>query len=72
MAKHKPDKCIIYQRKDFKIELDTKNEIDWNDAIKDAKPVECVEMNANDYAYILIHLEQPVHQKELLEISVDT
>ena len=23
-AKHKPDKCIIYQRKDFKIELDGK------------------------------------------------
>jgi len=52
LAKHKVEKCIIYQRKDFKVDLD-KNEIDWNDAIKDAKPVECVEMNANDYAYIL-------------------
>jgi len=52
LAKHKVEKCIIYQRKDFKVDLD-KNEIDWNDAIKDSKPVECVEMNANDYAYIL-------------------
>ena len=52
MAKHKPEKCIIYQRKDFKVDLE-KNEIDWNDAVKDAKPVEGVEMNANDYAYIL-------------------
>ena len=52
LAKHKVEKCIIYQRKDFKVDLD-KNEMDWNDAIKDAKPVECVEMNANDYAYIL-------------------
>jgi len=52
LAKHKVEKCIIYQRKDFKVDLD-KNEIDWNDAIKDAKPVECIEMNANDYAYIL-------------------
>ncbi len=52
LAKHKPEKCIIYQRKDFKVNLD-KNEIDWNDAIKDAKPAECVEMKANDYAYIL-------------------
>jgi len=52
LAKHKIEKCIIYRRKDFKVDLD-KNEIDWNDAIKDAKPVECVEMNANDYAYIL-------------------
>ena len=52
LAKHKVEKCIIYQRKDFKADLD-ENDIDWNDAIKDAKPVECVEMNANDYAYIL-------------------
>ena len=52
LAKHKVEKCIIYQRKDFKADLD-KNDIDWNDAIKDAKPVDCVEMNANDYAYIL-------------------
>jgi len=52
LAKHKPEKCIIYQRKDFKVNLE-KNEIDWNDAIKNAKPVECIEMNANDYAYIL-------------------
>ena len=52
LAKHKVDRCIIYQRKDFKADLD-KNDIDWNDAIKDAKPIDCVEMNANDYAYIL-------------------
>ena len=52
LAKHKIEKCIIYQRKDFKADLDV-NDIDWNDAIKDAKPAECVEMNANDYAYIL-------------------
>jgi len=52
LAKHKVEKSIIYQRKDFKVDLD-KNEMDWNDAIKDVKPVECVEMNANDYAYIL-------------------
>ena len=52
LAKHKVEKCIIYQRKDFKADLD-KNDIDWDDAIKKAKSVECVEMNANDYAYIL-------------------
>ena len=37
LAKHKPEKCIIYQRKDFKVDLE-KNEIDWDDVIKDAKP----------------------------------
>ena len=35
LAKHKVEKCIIYQRKDFKADLD-KNDIDWNDAIKNA------------------------------------
>ena len=45
LAKHKVEKCIIYQRKDFKADLD-KNDIDWNDAIKKAKPVECVEIMA--------------------------
>ena len=52
LAQHKVEKSIIYQRKDFKADLD-KGDIDWNDAIRNAKPVECVEMNANDYAYIL-------------------
>ena len=52
LAKHKPKKCIIYQRKDYKIDLE-ENEIDWNEFMKNAKPVECVEMNANDYAYII-------------------
>ena len=52
LAKHKPEKCIIYQRKDFKVDLE-KNEIDWNEFIKNENPVECVAMNANDYAYIL-------------------
>ena len=28
LAKHKVEKCIIYQRKNFKVDLD-KNEIDW-------------------------------------------
>ena len=52
LSKHKPDKCIIYQRKDFKVDLG-KNDIDWNEAIKNVTPADCVEMNSNDYSYII-------------------
>ena len=53
LAKHKPNKTIIYQRKEFKVNLDSKTEISWEEFLKDAKPVDCVEMNANEYSYIL-------------------
>jgi propionyl-CoA synthetase len=53
LAKHKPDKCIIFQREKDKAELDSKIDMSWEEAHKDAKPAKCEEMNANDYAYIL-------------------
>ena len=53
LANHKPSKCIIFQREKDKAELNSKIDITWDDAHKDAKPAECEKMNANDYAYIL-------------------
>ena len=53
IANHKPEKCIIWQREKDKAELDPKNDIDWMEALKGAKPTECEKMNSNDYAYIL-------------------
>ena len=53
LAKHKPNKCIIFQREKDKAEIDSKIDITWEEAIKDAKPAECEKMKANDYAYIL-------------------
>ena len=53
LAKHKPSKCIVFQREKDKAELNSKIDITWDDAHKDAKPAECEKMNANDYAYIL-------------------
>ena len=53
IAKHKPEKLILYQREGHEVDLNNKNEISWNDALKGAQDVECVEMNANDFAYIL-------------------
>ena len=53
LSNHKPNKCIIFQREKNKAVLDSKIDIDWEDSLKDAKNEDCVEMNANDYAYIL-------------------
>ena len=53
LAKHKPDRCIIFQRKNFKAKLDPKLDIEWDEVLKDAKPTECEKMKGSDYAYIL-------------------
>jgi len=53
IAKHKPEKLILYQRKDHEVNLNNNSEISWDDVLKDAKEIGCVEMNANDFAYIL-------------------
>ena len=53
LANHKPNKCIIFQREKDKAELNPSMDITWEDSLKDVKPAECEQMNANDYAYIL-------------------
>ena len=53
IANHKPEKCIVWQREKDKAELDPKKDIDWIEALKNSKPVECEKMSASDYAYIL-------------------
>jgi len=53
LANHKPNKCIIFQRDKDKAELNSSIDITWEDSLKNVKPAECEQMNANDYAYIL-------------------
>jgi propionyl-CoA synthetase len=53
LAKHKPNKCIVYQRDKFKAELDPAIDISWEDSLKDVGPVDCEKMKGSDYAYIL-------------------
>ena len=53
IAKHKPERLILYQRAGHEVNLNNKNEISWDEALKGAQEVNCVEMNANDFAYIL-------------------
>ncbi len=53
LAKHKLDKVIFYQRKDYEIKLNAPLEISWDESLQNAKDTDCEEMNSNDYAYIL-------------------
>src|SRR4051812_32254918 len=52
-ASFKPDKCIVLQRPMEDAKLITGRDIDWNEAIAAAKPVDCVPVAATDPLYIL-------------------
>jgi propionyl-CoA synthetase len=53
IAEHKPDKTIILQRWMEKAEMNPERDIDWNDAMADAAPQDCVPVDATDPLYIL-------------------
>jgi propionyl-CoA synthetase len=53
IAKHKVDKCIIFQRKELIVELNPDQDLDWNDSISDVELAVPVDVNANDPLYIL-------------------
>ncbi len=53
LASHKPERCVILQRPEEKAELIPGRDIDWHDAIAEARPHECVMVDSTDPLYIL-------------------
>jgi propionyl-CoA synthetase len=53
LAKHKPQKCIIYQRKEVKAQLTPGCDLDWSDEEKKAEPADCTIVESTDQLYIL-------------------
>ncbi len=53
IARHKPDTCIILQRKQHATDLIPGRDIDWKEAMDEAEPVDCVPVLATDPLYIL-------------------
>lgn len=53
LAKNKPEKCIIFQRKQLSAPLTPGRDHDWEKEVKDAKPAGCVTVKATDPLYIL-------------------
>lgn len=52
MAAHKPSSCIVLQRPELEADPGP-GDIDWNDALAAADPVECIPVAATDPLYIL-------------------
>jgi propionyl-CoA synthetase len=53
IAKHKPDRCVVYQRSMTKAELKPGRDLDWDEILSGARPHECVPVAATDPLYIL-------------------
>jgi propionyl-CoA synthetase len=53
LSRHKPDKCVIVQRPMQTCDLIAGRDIDWNEAMAQARPVGCVPVKATDPLYIL-------------------
>lgn len=53
LAKHRPEKCIIFQRPFLKAPLAHGRDIDWERLVANAQPADCVPVKATDPLYIL-------------------
>ncbi len=53
IAKHKPEKCVIFQRPQVQAELTAPRDLDWMALEETAEPVDCVSVSATDPLYIL-------------------
>ena len=53
LASHNIEKLILFQRSGHEVSLNAPKEISWEESLSNAKDVDCVEMNSNEFAYIL-------------------
>ncbi len=53
LSNHKVKKCIIFQREQLRVKLNTDLDVSWDEAIKDVEPADIVPVNGNDPLYIL-------------------
>jgi propionyl-CoA synthetase len=53
MVAQPPERCIVLQRPMLEAELDPPRDVDWQDAVAAAEPVDCVPVAATDPLYIL-------------------
>jgi len=53
LARHKPERCVVFQRPMAKAPLDAGRDLDWNEVMAAAEPHPCVWVSATDPLYIL-------------------
>ncbi len=52
-AKHKIDKMILFQRAGYEVKLNAPKEVSWEEVTSNSQETDCIEMNSNEFAYIL-------------------
>ena len=52
-ARHKPERCVIYQRPQAHADLQPGRDLDWQVAVAAASPVDCTPVLATDPLYVL-------------------
>ena len=53
MANHKPDTCVVLQRPQATANMQDGRDVDWQQALADASPADCVPVKGTDPLYIL-------------------
>jgi propionyl-CoA synthetase len=53
MANHKPERCIIYQRKEARAAMVNRRDVDWEVEMAHASTVDCLPVSSTDPLYIL-------------------
>ncbi|MDZ7860445.1 MAG: propionyl-CoA synthetase [Candidatus Krumholzibacteriota bacterium] len=53
LSKNKPEKSIVFQRKEAPAEMIEGRDIDWEEITRESKPVDCVPVKSTDPLYIL-------------------
>jgi propionyl-CoA synthetase len=53
LARHKPERCVVFQRPMARAPLIPGRDLDWDEAMAAAKPHDCVPVSATDPLYIL-------------------
>ena len=53
ISKHKPSKCVIFQREQLQAPMNPDRDIDWHEALKGSSGADCVPVDGIDPCYIL-------------------